>query len=678
MGTVLKPWTPIQATENEDGITVKVWGREYRFGRMIFPQQIITCGKPLLDAPIRAVGLENHEPVSWHLCENWIMEQQEDYVILNAVQESRLLVLNAIIRIDCDGYIRYQMSLSPRGFHIRTGFDVQPDMSPRTADRLWLEIPLANDAVRFCHNSGWDTGAYSGAVKEENLCFKPINWYGNDDYGLGLYADSDENWQNSDRSQAVQTLREGNAFIVRWRLLDRNPHAWEQQRKTLLAMGQKSLAAELGVSCCPLAFDLSMQATPIKPYDNLQLRERIVHIDCFSKIYEDYVDFLMGPLSGENPVTVMDHLRDCGVTILTLHEKWNDVEGYWRASPKRAAQVHRIIEEAHKRNIRVMLYFCSSVSTLRPEGPVYARRNGHIDATGYPVVSHYRQPPQRTWRACANGPELFRDLTAGMAECVTEFDADGVYIDSADIPWGCANAAHGCGYTDENGQRRVTYPVESTRRAFKKIYEEIHEKMGKMVHVHSYSAFVPAIHAYADLYWDGEQIAFGFKTAEEVEAALRTDTIRAEYLGRNIGVFSQFLAYELPDNSWNFQKALSIVAVHGVFPRPNDVHNPLSTMLPVWNALREFNAAESEFLPYWKHRTGVSASHEKAYVSAYAKDGERMILIANPSPHPLPDTEISLLSGQFEKDMLTGSPLRGSRIIRTLEPYSLLIWKSRD
>ena len=58
MSEVLKPWTPITAQETETGITASVWGREYIFGHGIFPEQIVTGGKPLLKEPIRVVGIE--------------------------------------------------------------------------------------------------------------------------------------------------------------------------------------------------------------------------------------------------------------------------------------------------------------------------------------------------------------------------------------------------------------------------------------------------------------------------------------------------------------------------------------------------------------------------------------------------------------------------------------------
>ncbi|MDD5603828.1 MAG: DUF6067 family protein [Eubacteriales bacterium] len=397
-----------------------------------------------------------------------------------------------------------------------------------------------------------------------------------------------------------------------------------------------------------------MQAKPIKPFYEEYIEQNIVHIDCFSKIYIDYSDFLLGPVSDKDHQIVMDRLKEKGVNILTLHEKWIDIEGYWKASPLRAEQTLKIVEEAHKRGIKVMAYFCSSISTLRPESEDYIERNAHIDGNGNYVISHYRQPPQRTIRVCGNGREVYRDLTDGMQEAADRFGFDGVYMDSADIPWECTNAKHGCGYEDQFGLRRPTYPISALREEFMEIYERF-SAQGKIVHLHSYSAFIPAVHAFCDMYWNGEQLHFSKMYGELTNTPL--EFIKTECLGRNIGVPCQFLAYEMGDK-WNFEMALSLTAVHGIYPRPNDVNHPLDVMSQVWRVLHEFDVAHSEWLPYWEGGgLPVTAGDSNVLISAYIKGNDILAVIANPNDKAAENIRLSAEGAVSVSDALTGEQI---------------------
>jgi hypothetical protein len=73
--------------------------------------------------------------------------------------------------------------------------------------------------------------------------------------------------------------------------------------------------------------------------------------------------------------------------------------------------------------------------------------------------------------ACANSSAV--DLYNWRLErFVREYPQRGVYFDCQNAP-GCDNAMHGCGYVDEQGERRPTQPLLALRRHYERVYNII-------------------------------------------------------------------------------------------------------------------------------------------------------------------------------------------------------------
>ena len=574
----------------------------------------------------------------WSDKENWVQEQDDRHVVIMAAMQSRFAVISTVITIEYDGYVSYNLRLSTRGDSVRSGFDAEPDRAVRVVDRLWLEIPLKPEHTQFCHYSkfGSDGDPYhSGKIHDFERPMFPHSWYGDDEIGIGIYFDSDENWNPSDRNRAWESKMQDGVYLVRYHFLDSQPRKWEYEKNARRWINR-------GIDYTPISFEFGFQATPVKMMNGkLLLDEHIVHVDCFERIGVEYLKYFTSPISENDSTTVLDRLKERGVTVLTLHQKWNKIQGYWKLGDADSKRIHTLIDEAHKRNIKIVFYFCNTISTLRPESEEYIERNNVRNADCQPYISFYRTPPQRTYRSCANGPDLFRDFTDGMVEFLREYDADGVYIDSANIPWACTNDKHGCGYTDEYGIRHTTYPVKNMRRAFMHIYEEIHEKLGKTIQIHPWSAFVPAYLAFCDLYWAGEAVALRFKkNTQAIINAFSEDMFRTEFSGKNIGVPCQFLVYTLPDNSWNFRTATATCAPFGIYPRPINVHESLDFMSEIWRVLDSFDAKNCAFTPYYTGNVGAESDNENVKISSYENENVFVLVAANPTNQNFVDVTV--------------------------------------
>lgn len=635
---VPSPFTPVEVEESEKGVKVKVCCREYDFGKEMFPISIKAMGKEILASPIRLSVKDNGVDAVWEDKETWVQEKDDTHVVIMSAMQSRFAVISAVVTIEYDGYMSYNLRLSTRADSVRSGFDVEPDRAERIVDMMHLEVPLKKECVPLCHYSkfGSDGDPYhSGKIHDFEMSMFPHSWFGNDESGIGFYFDSDENW-TCDKTKAWEGKTQGNEYLIRYHFLDAQPHKWQYEKSVRKIINR-------GISYTPLSFEFGIQATPVKPMDEkLLLGEHMIHIDCFERIGTEYLKYFTSPTSENDNTIVLDRLKEKGVTTLTLHQKWNKVQGYWKLGETDAKRMHTLIDEAHKRGIKIVFYFCNTLSTLRPESEEYMSDNCVISADGQPYISFYRTPPQRTYRTCAKGPDLFRDFADGMVSFLKEFNPDGVYIDSANIPWGCRNERHGCGYTDENGIRQVTYPVSNMRKGWKYIYEQIHEKLGKSIQIHPWSAFIPAYLAYCDMYWAGEAVALKSKNnTKAILEAFKPEMFRTEFSGKNIGVPCQFLAYTLPDNSWNFRTATALCASFGIYPRPINIHQNLDFMSKIWNVLDSFNAKECQFTPYFTGKSGGTCDNDSIRISSYENDNTFVLVITNPTSANLTGVKVA-------------------------------------
>ena len=80
-----------------------------------------------------------------------------------------------------------------------------------------------------------------------------------------------------DRKRAIEIIDGEDEVVVRFHLIDDTCKAWvphEREAKNYTYM--------------PISFKMGLQATPVKPFAENPYKEKILHIDCFKKILEEY------------------------------------------------------------------------------------------------------------------------------------------------------------------------------------------------------------------------------------------------------------------------------------------------------------------------------------------------------------------------------------------------------
>ena len=332
------------------------------------------------------------------------------------------------------------------------------------------------------------------------------------------------------------------------------------------------------------------------------------------------------------PVLVLDHLADQGVKTIVFHEHWTDIQNYSMVGHDE--QLKKLVEEVHRRGMKLIVYFGYELSSIAPEWKYY----GHevlvkSPEAAMPTTGYLRQPPQHANIVCYHSP--WQDFLANaIRETLTTYHIDGVYLDGTIEPFGCPNYLHGCGYRRPDGTWSNTYPIFAVRNLMKRIYTMCTD-IGGVVNPHqSTCCMIPTL-SFSHCYWDGEQFGGGQLAGDPLKQ-LPLATFRAEFMGRNWGIPAEFLVYERPP-AWTMDDALAFSMLHDVCVRPGSVA-ALDRIAPIWHAWSEFGVQQEDcqWHPYWRNQEIVHADPSTVKVSLYSRPTRGVLLIvSNLSQQPV-------------------------------------------
>ncbi len=594
---VPSPWTSVEMDLGKSRVSVKVWGREYVWEDSLLPVSIKTAGREILASPAALCARFDGEEKPFGEIVYLPVSAEEDKAVFTVCASAGNILVNIRWSVEYDGYAEMAMSVIP----FWSFFGV----SPVCLDGLELRFPLTEESSRLFHY--WPADQYdglaSGAVPAEGVehTFKPYFWTGWEFGGLGISTETDEFMNVAPGTSYFSLKEEEGGRLLCIRLLDRKPKAW------------KSREDNWGDALEPVDYVFGLQATPVKQLRADRMEYRILHTDWPSD------DRLLTPDSEGQ--TELDRYCKLGVNRLIFHENWSAMQNYGQAADEERFKI--CVEECHRRGIRVMAYFGYEYPTNAPLW--HEKKDDYLikNPAGHFIGGWQRNNPcQRAYMVCYAG-----GYAEGMRERVRfameHYDLDGIYTDGTYIPWGCANSAHGCGYTDEEGIRHPTYPISAVRRHVRALYELVHG-MGGMIDTHQSSCLLAPTLAFADSFYNGESIQEKLK--ESFLGFLNLPAFRTEYMGKNLGAFPQMLASV--DERMPIEKALSLSLIHDILPRPNTIQTA-AVISPYWKVLSEFGSGDAVWHPYWEEGGPVDSLTKNAYCSVYEKDGRLLAAVSS-------------------------------------------------
>ncbi len=353
-------------------------------------------------------------------------------------------------------------------------------------------------------------------------------------------------------------------------------------------------------------------------------------------------------------MTVLDRLAELGVRTVVFHEHWTDVQNY--TSTTHVEELRKLVAACHQHGIKLLLYFGYEMSNIAPEWDAYSDEClVHPQAGGYK-----RQPEQTAYIVCYHSK--WQDfMAAGIARMMDQYDIDGVYLDGTEYPWGCANLHHGCGYRAPDGSLRPTYPFFGYRDMLRRIYTIVKSrKPDGEVNVHNSTCMTIPSLGWATSSWDGEQFG-SIERGPNPLAVLPLDAFRAEFMGRQWGVPSEFLCYERP---YTYSEAMSFTLLHDVLVR-GSLGGSLEMESKLWKGMDAFGRRGAVWLPYWDNADYVKVGPDaaiKASVYSRAEAGAVVVVSNLGSEKKTATVQLKrdglMLLGRLQAtDMLTDQPV---------------------
>ena len=594
------PWTPLTTVVGRTGIDVSCWGRDYRFRAGSILEQLSSLGVPLLHGPVRLVGRIDGREITWRGARLDCVDSGDDQVVIRQRLSRKAFAVEVNTEIEFDGMVRVDFAIVPKA-RVRV-------------DALCLEIPLCREGARYLYQYRGRCGDDKriGLIPARGLTmgFRPFVWIGDEDRGLGWFAESDENWFNANPDRCVSVRREGDAVVLRLQLVSKAVELAPPNASVFPFSDQRPL-------CLPkLTYTFGLQATPVKPVVDDAWDYRIICLQQTTAGIDRRLTL---------PRKLLDRLVSAGVRTLVVFEHWSDIEAH--ATPGDPETLHRIVSDCHERGIQVLLYFGFLISERAPEWPTLGPRCVALPKTGWSLMNYPPQPVQTAWRVCLRS--CWQDFLADrIGRMMDEFDVDGVYLDGTANPYACRNLLHGCGTLRYDGSIGPTFPIFGVRSAMRRIYSAVKSrKPNGQVNVHNSTCMTTPTLGWATSTWDGEQFS-GLEPGTPFGKFLMLDAFRTEFMGRQWGVPAELLCYGKP---MSFRAAWALAILHDVPVRPmfSTDGGDVDLAAAIWRVMDEFDRKGAQWFPYWQKECPVRSSLRGVPVSVYVHEYGGVLLAAS-------------------------------------------------
>ncbi len=605
MKKAFSAWTPVVLEDRADGFTLRVWGRSYTFDHAILPTSITSRDGELLDRPVKLVPVFGDRAEEWTEITHALVSADDEKAVLTVSATAGNVVFSGTVTAEFDGFVRVDLRLC--NFWEFS----DDDLAVSKLTGLSLDVVMNEAHSGLFHYWPNDKTSIipakdvmnSGRLVCGDYPFKPYVMFGNEEAGLGLFlGESHKGFCLNDEDRCITVSEENGKARMQMHIFDRMPDAWGGE-------------ADRWVSALPpLCFTIGFQATPVKPVKVSDMDYKYFHYG---------VGACSDPIMAgkfRDPEFLAQTLEEAGVRRLVLHEQWSVIQNY--GLPADPVYFKSLIAACHRHNIRVLVYFGYEYSTLHPQFNEKAEEWLIRTGDGHFTGGWQRKPHQRAFMVCYRGGYA-EELRRRIAYVMDELGVDDIYTDGTYVPWECANEAHGCGWRNSKGELRSSFPVLAVREHVKKMYELVHDR-GGIIDTHQSTCCIMPTLAFCDSIYDGENIQD--QLHKDNLDFLDLAAFRTEYMGYNLGLAANFIAYTETDRPMAALEGLSLL--HNVHCRPC-FFTDLPYMSQIWDIFDVYHLNDAEWVPYWRNDV-VTADGPRVTVSAYkAADGSVTAVVMN-------------------------------------------------
>ncbi|NQU39162.1 MAG: hypothetical protein HQ523_04345 [Lentisphaerae bacterium] len=621
------PWTDIEVLQTTPGqpITVRVWGREYRFDGLPVPASVTTTparystGEPqrdpvaLLARPMAFQLRRDGQPEVLSTDAMRVTEATPSRVVLTSHAHTDTLSIRGTTTIEFDGLVKVDLDIAPRNGTSRV-------------DGLDFVIPFKQEYAQFVGNFKTAPGPtpkvnrYLGSLPDLPWTF-PVFYaqtVGTDRMGLQWVCDSTRDWRQSKPQEGMVMRQVGEAIEEVFRLID-YPVTLDQ----------------------PLHITFGLMALPLKPLPQNWGRLRI-----------SSSSFGLPPDYGAKDIADFKRLAAYMKPDVELAHNpgWSDTPWYpyQFKDPARQEAMRQQVALYHESGIRYLPHSgWQAISTLIPEWANFAK-----EMTAEPD----RETIGKTIFACYNSP--YSAFTASLWDLhARTLGIDGVKADTMFPQTLCNSLHHGCGWFDERGALWPSVNIFATRDFMKRLYRIFHGSVRKDGMSNAAQTGVPIapICSFTDIVNISE--GWPYHHADTLKEGYPQDLVRTLMVGAQYGVIT---IHDLKGSPLNANQRSAALLVAGAEPRylPHISHytrsyvkraptsfgftTPVCDIWDTWDWIDRSGAAI--WMPYWENGDVLSLPAPRltngqpalVYGSLYAQPGKKIVLIlANYETEPV-------------------------------------------
>ncbi|MGC9319196.1 MAG: hypothetical protein ACP5KN_14280 [Armatimonadota bacterium] len=487
LNVVLEPWEPVTAQRRGGELALGCWNRETVLADDdTLVRQITSGGREVLAGPLTLRADDpNGLPLRWD--SPWRLSDRSKPQV-TATRELLSDAARATVSVtqEYDGLTWLDLDLSDDSR--LSGLELSVPVSREIAswiyyypDLPWFFGNIRNVIATPRPRYGWSAGL--------------LHWLfvGGPDAGLFLWCD--EAWHGLDEPGAAEVLSYDGAAEIRLHLPER-------------------LASERR------HFRFALQATPVKPWPEHPLHNRV---STFNWSPQSVLAEYEGAEGFQG--LYIDRLRQAGYEVIHLGEWWTTAWG--GVEPRDPEALRTLVEEAHERGMRVIVYFGYETDESVPAAQKFPyeifggdpRLKTPKEHRFYgPARYDESLPSRKAWGSDRSGPERERIL-AGMERLLAEYHLDGFYLDGTQLPTGDLGRAREL-------MKRMRFLVDGYTGGRGVIY------------AHTSSRNNIAVNAFADVVYNGEQLRYvpELRDLEALGGALPVDYLMLLMNGRPWGV----------------------------------------------------------------------------------------------------------------------------------------------
>ena len=321
------------------------------------------------------------------------------------------------------------------------------EKSDLTVEELILEMTLSASVAEFYNGHFFSRENYVGKFRGDlSLKQMPSLWTGHLDVGLTFVTESFQYWRNRDEKSAFRFLNAGKNRVWQIRFID---------RPTKLK-GKK------------FRYEFGLEANPVKPTPPQFRSWRVWFFKPYTISHPWQIDMKIKKYQGSGGFFTPEHVS---------------MEAFRN-------EIKRFRDQGAELSLYLNPFLLST------------------DATEYKIFRKHWRNPYNTYPICP--ASNFTDYIAWQIDDhIKRGGLKCVYVDSLGA-YNCANPLHGCGYIDENGVQKLTWPIRAMRTYMQRIYSLLHAKgrdqTKNWLWAHMSARTSAPINAFVDFQCSGEEL----------------------------------------------------------------------------------------------------------------------------------------------------------------------------